>query len=1059
MTMHHDSTLSDHSHRDTSIVTARTANMTLSQSHDNPVIRDDADSSFLEARSISNRPIQPVPILASKEVEPPLRLQVPNVVVQQSTPPAAVSVMSTLPTTLAEMSALATSETPSSVSRPGPQATNSKVDHRVSSATVATLSSNASTNSSILSNGSIQTPGEGPLFGSTNGSFGINAPGINWAFNGSKSSVSSGSLFYNSAAPSQIDVATANVLHHDGDDSVFSESAVDALTSLPLAEQESDANLQKREKAVREIMQTEQTYVEGLRKLVNHYVVPLRELATLGVIMTPPPDVSTASPLGLGFPTPLSAPGLMSRGATASPTHSVTSIGSSTPPATTASHMTSLTAITTSSSGSSTASVTSRKTGIFSNFLPSKSNDDSKDRKEIKGKICTVEDITMMFGNVEQLLSLHERLLSELEKRYKIWSPYQRIGDVFLQLLPYFKMYVAYLKSFPQAIATLQRLTSTSSQMKQFFSRAASHPALSMLPLNSYLTLPVQRIPRYTLLLTQLLQLTPQSHPDYAAINAATKAIATLASEVDLRILDAQRQSAVVETQRAVSLLPHEIVIPSRRFLLRSGTAQPPAAIGSERKGGNRTPNSPSASKQGGPIARVTRAYTTNSSGKIKVDREWVEKYTYFLFNDLLLWCKQTHSATPSASSPIQVFGPTSVGFAGDFFDSNASIRRRQSVDSLSSTSTSGAYAASMTGVSVGGAAVFPGEQFQYKGMLRLSPKHVWLHDECVTTQDSASAMSNATAEIPLDELDLLLHVQEPNNAGMPVLAQTLTHHLRFSDHATRTTWLSVLIDLLPIGPAPSAANPYPMQRRASSAYAPSIVSASGLSTYSPRSSMRPLSPTGSLGSMATSRSSAYQQQPPQTIAFEQLVDMAGGMAGAPASFRAMRKGTATSPSALSPTYGTMSSMSVGPLSPPSFISPTSPHALAIHRTQSVASVGSMASLESALSGMSGMSAKSHASSIASAGSGWSGASDDASSLNGSSSGMTGKVGGLFGRRRGKRGKRGSGKQKQLKKEAERREAAMRMGEEGAVDDVDEVDEDALKESEYESGEVKTTRS
>lgn len=53
----------------------------------------------------------------------------------------------------------------------------------------------------------------------------------------------------------------------------------------------------------------------------------------------------------------------------------------------------------------------------------------------------TMDDITLLFANVEVLLKVNQELLDGLEKRTEEWDYNSCIGDFFLRLASFFKLY------------------------------------------------------------------------------------------------------------------------------------------------------------------------------------------------------------------------------------------------------------------------------------------------------------------------------------------------------------------------------------------------------------------------------------------------------------------------------------------------------------------------------------------------------------------------------------------------------------------------------------------
>ncbi|CAG8516332.1 15947_t:CDS:2 [Acaulospora colombiana] len=256
--------------------------------------------------------------------------------------------------------------------------------------------------------------------------------------------------------------------YYDSDDKTTTRTPTEANSSEGLA-----AKNRKREAAVSEILTTERTYVDGLRKLVNIFLLPLQENFKY-----------------------------------------------------------------------------SQKAGLLS----------SK-------PVTSMEEINSIFSNIIPLLSLHEQLLKSLEERMTKWSPTEIISDVFLRIAPFLKMYTTYLQSFPHAINTLERLNKENKDFKKFLQFCQGRPELGNLPFNSFLSLPIQRIPRYKLLLDALIKHTDESHPDYANLQKCFRQITEIADEVNEKIRDVENQQKVLEIQYKIDGLVGNIVDPARRFI------------------------------------------------------------------------------------------------------------------------------------------------------------------------------------------------------------------------------------------------------------------------------------------------------------------------------------------------------------------------------------------------------------------------------------------------------------------------------------------------------------
>lgn len=73
--------------------------------------------------------------------------------------------------------------------------------------------------------------------------------------------------------------------------------------------------------------------------------------------------------------------------------------------------------------------------------------------------------------------------------------------------------YITFCSNQLEGAALLQRLTETSSAFKDVVKKCQSHPATMGMPLSSFLIKPMQRITKYPLLISKILENTSADHP------------------------------------------------------------------------------------------------------------------------------------------------------------------------------------------------------------------------------------------------------------------------------------------------------------------------------------------------------------------------------------------------------------------------------------------------------------------------------------------------------------------------------------------------------------------
>ena len=194
----------------------------------------------------------------------------------------------------------------------------------------------------------------------------------------------------------------------------------------------------------------------------------------------------------------------------------------------------------------------------------------------------TPADASTLFSNLTAILSFHLLLLSDLQAT----SP-PSIGQVFLKYADYLKMYSAYISNYSASLTLVSRLSSQSA-FNRFLTAQRQRPQAHGLDLMSYLIQPIQRIPRYEMLLTQLVRFAPYPSAADGLSQALTKvhAIACLVNE---RKREAENASLVLEIQhrmrgREVRGGEAGLLQPSRK-MVRVGEVR---VVGKGRAGGKR---------------------------------------------------------------------------------------------------------------------------------------------------------------------------------------------------------------------------------------------------------------------------------------------------------------------------------------------------------------------------------------------------------------------------------------------------------------------------------------
>jgi len=155
-----------------------------------------------------------------------------------------------------------------------------------------------------------------------------------------------------------------------------------------------------------------------------------------------------------------------------------------------------------------------------------------------KQKIIRQKDIDVIFSDWENILLVHREIMKRLEDRQKQGYVINEIGDIWIQMSDYLKVYTMYCSNHPYALIKLQIL-SRNKNFTKFLESRLQLPESRNLNLANFLLKPVQRICKYPLLLREIIKNTDEDHPDYKNLVSALFKIETVITIIN----DAAKQT------------------------------------------------------------------------------------------------------------------------------------------------------------------------------------------------------------------------------------------------------------------------------------------------------------------------------------------------------------------------------------------------------------------------------------------------------------------------------------------------------------------------------------
>lgn len=112
-------------------------------------------------------------------------------------------------------------------------------------------------------------------------------------------------------------------------------------------------------------------------------------------------------------------------------------------------------------------------------------------------------------------------------------------------------MYTQYTANYERSNQLLDE-NEAKEPLASFLARCNEHPIRAGLTLKAFLIMPIQRIPRYRLLLEDLLKNTPDTHPDHKNLLSALEKLKIVAEQVDKAIHEQKNRESMLKIQKRV---------------------------------------------------------------------------------------------------------------------------------------------------------------------------------------------------------------------------------------------------------------------------------------------------------------------------------------------------------------------------------------------------------------------------------------------------------------------------------------------------------------------------
>ncbi|OHT02828.1 hypothetical protein TRFO_29891 [Tritrichomonas foetus] len=171
---------------------------------------------------------------------------------------------------------------------------------------------------------------------------------------------------------------------------------------------------------------------------------------------------------------------------------------------------------------------------------------------------------SLFFGNVELLIVLSQNYSLLFNEEYKKGPADAEIWKCFINTPQTIKIFVPYITNYNEALSQYNILVATNRKIKKIVAEIEDEDVTHQF--SSLVVMPVQRMPRYVLLLREIYKCTPEWHPDHSHLSETIEKLNHAAQEADKKCQEAKSRFKLIEFEKSITDCP-KLISPSRRFL------------------------------------------------------------------------------------------------------------------------------------------------------------------------------------------------------------------------------------------------------------------------------------------------------------------------------------------------------------------------------------------------------------------------------------------------------------------------------------------------------------
>ncbi|ELP88827.1 Rho/RAC guanine nucleotide exchange factor, putative [Entamoeba invadens IP1] len=174
---------------------------------------------------------------------------------------------------------------------------------------------------------------------------------------------------------------------------------------------------------------------------------------------------------------------------------------------------------------------------------------------------------TEIFLYLQEVLNIATAFLADMTEYKQKGSLSDSVGECFQRFIPFLKVYKLFIGNNEVCLGSIAKLEKSEEATAYLEQCRLKIEGPSQQPLRSLLIMPVQRIPRYVLLIKDLLKNTDESHKDHKTLEIVLGEMEDLAKVCNAALVNTERMMKMFKIRDSIRGYEGELINSSRYFI------------------------------------------------------------------------------------------------------------------------------------------------------------------------------------------------------------------------------------------------------------------------------------------------------------------------------------------------------------------------------------------------------------------------------------------------------------------------------------------------------------